>query len=427
MLEHADIFNRIESEVRSYCRHFPAVFASAKGSWLTAVDGRQYLDLLSGAGSLNYGHNNPAIMERIIEYVRADGIIHSLDLHTAAKARFLEVFDQTILGPRNLHYKVQFPGPTGTNAVEAALKLARKATGRSRVVAFTGAFHGMTLGALAASSNPAARNGAGTSLNEIIFMPYDGFLGPACNTMNYVEAMLGRAGSGIDRPAAAIIENVQGEGGLSTASAEWVRQLASLCKDLGMLLIVDDIQAGCGRTGRFFSFEEFGIVPDIVVLSKSLSGFGTPLSVVLMRPELDIWRPGEHNGTFRGNNLAFVGATAAMENYWTNDDFPQAIKVRSDLVRRHLSKIAMDLPAGAAKVNGCGLLIGLEFSDHGMAGMVSRRLFEDGIIVETCGAYGQVLKLLPPLTITIKDLEFCLGAIANAVGDAHKETSGTPS
>jgi diaminobutyrate-2-oxoglutarate transaminase len=294
-------------------------------------------------------------------------------------------------------------------------------------VAFTGAFHGMTLGALAASSNPTARNGAGTSLNEIVFMPYDGFLGPACNTMNYVEAMLSRAGSGIDRPAAAIIENVQGEGGLSSASAEWVLQLSKLCKDLGMLLIVDDIQAGCGRTGRFFSFEEFGIIPDIVVLSKSLSGFGTPLSVVLIRPELDIWRPGEHNGTFRGNNFAFVGATAAMENYWTNDDFPQAIKVRSDLVRRHLSKITMDLPAGAAKVNGRGLLIGLEFSDHGMAGTVSRRLFEDGIIVETCGAYGQVLKLLPALTITIKDLEFCLGAIANAVGDAHKETAGTPS
>ncbi len=415
MLEQTDIFTRLESNVRSYCRRFPAVFAGAKGAWLTASDGRRYLDLLSGAGSLNYGHNDPVIVGKVIEYMQQDGVVHSLDLHTWAKANFLKVLQEKILAPRGYDYKVQFPGPTGTNAIEASLKLARKVTGRSGIAAFTHGYHGMSLGSLAATTNPNARMGAGLPLGHVNFLPYDGYLGAQVDTMDYIEAMLTRPGSGVERPAAVLIELVQGEGGLSVASGVWLNRLARLCKEIGTLLIVDDIQAGCGRTGRFFSFEAFNFVPDIVVLSKSLSGFGSPFSLVLMRPELDIWRPGEHNGTFRGNNLAFVGATAALETYWADAAFAEGVTQRADLIRDRLSSVVSELAKGTAKVKGRGLMIGLEFSDAGMARQISSSLFENGLIVETCGVDDQVLKLLPPLNIEIADLKLGLDAIRRAV------------
>jgi diaminobutyrate-2-oxoglutarate transaminase len=415
-----DVFTRLESNVRSYCRHFPAVFASAQGPWLTTTDGRRYLDLLCGAGSLNYGHNDPVIMERVIDYVRNAGVSNSLDLHTVAKANFLQAFADTILAPRQLCYKAQFTGPTGTNAVEAALKLARKVTGRTGIAAFTGGFHGMTLGSLAATCNPAARAGAGVPLDHVTFLPYQGNLGPTVDSMDYIETLLTRVGSGISRPAAALIEVVQGEGGLSSVTTDWIRRLAHLCKELGILLIVDDIQAGCGRTGSFLSFEPFGIVPDIVVLSKSLSGFGAPFSLLLMRPELDVWQPGEHNGTFRGNNLAFVGATAAIEHYWSDAAFSHAIQVRAELVYDRLSQIAGSLPTGAARIKGRGLLIGLEFNDPAIGETTSKRLFERGLIAETCGSCQQVLKLLPPLNIELQDLHFALDIIGNEILDAER-------
>jgi diaminobutyrate-2-oxoglutarate transaminase len=415
MLTQIDIFSRLESNVRTYCRHFPAVFASAQGSWMTANDGRRYLDLLCGAGSLNYGHNDPVIMGRISEYIRNNGVVHSLDLHTVAKADFLHVFNDTILAPRNLDYKVQFPGPTGTNAVEAALKLARKVTGRSGIAAFAGGYHGMTLGSLAATTSPAARAAAGVPLDHVSFLPYQCEPDATTDSMDQIETQLRRMAWEGHCPAAALIELVQGEGGLSSVSADWIRRLAKLCKELGILMIVDDIQAGCGRTGTFFSFEQSGIVPDIVVLSKSLSGFGAPVSVVLMRPELDVWQPGEHNGTFRGNNLAFVGATAAIAHYWSDGAFSAGIQMRSDLVRNCLSKVAKSLPAGSAKIKGRGLLIGMKFNDPTIARAVSERAFEHGLIVETCGRYNHVLKLLPPLNISLEDLQLALDIVTEAI------------
>jgi diaminobutyrate-2-oxoglutarate transaminase len=387
---------------------------------LTTVDGRRYLDLLCGAGSLSYGHNDPVIMRPVIDYIRNCGILNSLDLHTVAKANFLQAFDNTILAPRQLSYKVQFTGPTGTNAVEAALKLARKITGRTCIAAFTGGFHGMTLGSLAATSNPAARAAAGVPCEHVTFLPYQGYLGPTVDSMEYIERFLGQVGSGISRPAAALIELVQGEGGLSSVTTDWIRRLAHLCKELGIILIVDDIQAGCGRTGKFFSFESLGIVPDMVVLSKSLSGFGAPFSLLLIRPDLDVWQPGEHNGTFRGNNLAFTGATATIEHYWSDSAFSQSIQVRADLVYDRLSQIVRGLPTGAARIKGRGLLIGLEFNDPAMGETTSKRLFERGIIAETCGARHQVLKVLPPLNIDLQDLDFALDVLTNETLDTHR-------
>ena len=392
-------FERLESAVRSYCRHYPAVFSTAENACLTDVSGESYVDLLAGAGTLNYGHNNPTIIKAVVRYLQSSGVVHSLDMHTEAKARFLEVFERNIFAPRGLTYRVQFPGPTGTNAVEAAIKLARKVTGRSDIVAFTNGYHGMTLGALAATTNPEKRSAAGVPLSHVSFLPYDGFLGDGIDDALVATRMSEVRGSGFDPPAAFLLETVQGEGGLRACSPHWLQAIAKLAKRVGALLIVDDIQAGCGRTGTFFSFEGFGVEPDIVLLSKSLSGFGTPLAVVLIRPELDVWTPGEHNGTFRGNNLGFVGATVALETYWSDNQFAATIAQKAKLVRGRLEAISKLLPSGSVVVRGRGLMSGLAFSYAPHATQVSERLYRERILAETCGPDGEVLKLLPPLTI----------------------------
>ncbi len=261
------IFNKLESNVRGYCRSFPTTFTKAQNATLHDEQGEEYIDFLAGAGSLNYGHNNPQLKDKLIEFLERDGMLHGLDMHTDAKARFLEVFDKRILSPLELDYKVQFTGPTGTNAVEAALKLARKVTGRTNIVSFTNGFHGVSLGSVAATGNSHFRDAAGTPLNNVTFMPYYGYLGDNIDTLEYFEALLKDNSSGLDLPAAVIVETVQGEGGVNVASVEWLQQLETLCEEHGMLLIIDDIQVGCGRTGDFFSFEKAGIVPDIVTLS----------------------------------------------------------------------------------------------------------------------------------------------------------------
>ena len=333
-----NIFEEVESEVRSYCRSFPAIFARGEGSYLYDQDNVAYLDFFSGAGALNYGHNPPAMKKRLLEYIEANGITHSLDMSSIAKARFLEKFRDTVLLPRNMHYKVQFPGPTGTNAVESSLKLARKVTGREKILFFTQAFHGMTLGSLSISGNMFKREGAGLSLTNTICMPYDGYFGEEADTIEYMDRMLESSGSGVDLPAAAIVETVQAEGGLNAASQQWLERLEALCRKYGMLLIVDDIQAGCGRAGSFFSFENMNLEPDIVCLSKSISGYGLPMALCLIRPDIDIWEPGEHNGTFRGNNLAFITATEAID-HWKTPAFPAEIMRKSQVVEKRLLEL----------------------------------------------------------------------------------------
>jgi diaminobutyrate-2-oxoglutarate transaminase len=419
------IFSEHESNVRSYCRNFHAIFSTAIGSHITDNTGRSYLDFLAGAGALNYGHNNPVILRPVIDYLCNNGIVHGLDFHTEAKARFIEVFQKLILLPRKMTYKMQFTGPTGANAVEAALKLARKVTGRQQVIAFSGGYHGMSLGALAATSNPEKRSGAGVRLDGVTFMPFDGFLLDDIDSMMIIQTMLMRKGSGIDKPAAILVECVQGEGGVNEASVTWLQKLGKLAREIGALLIVDDIQAGNGRTGRFFSFEEMDIKPDIVVLSKSLSGFGAPLSMVLLDPAIDQWTPGEHNGTFRGNNLAFVGATAAIEAYWQDGEFQKEIADRAKIVENSLTSIVEDLPDGFSRSKGRGLFKGLEFQDPCFASTLSSHLFEVGVIAETCGHDGQVLKLMPPLTISIADLQEAMSLLHTTISKEAQKVRAT--
>lgn len=412
-------FERLESEVRGYIRSFPAVFSKAHGATLFAEDDRQYIDFFSGAGTLNYGHNNPILKQRLLEYIESDGVLHGLDMATVAKRDLLNTFERVILKPRALDYKIQFTGPTGTNAVEAALKLARKLKNRSNIISFTNGFHGVSGGSLAVTGNTKFRDAAGTALGNATFMPFAGYLGEDADTLAFLDRMLTDKSSGVDLPAAVIVETVQGEGGLNVASSDWLRALAGLCERHDMLLIVDDIQAGCGRTGPFFSFEDAKITPDIVTLSKSISGYGLPMSLVLMKPELDVWNPGEHNGTFRGNNLAFVTAQAALTHYWTTGDLEAATRRKGVLIRNWLEYIAQGY-AGTFRVRGRGMMLGMAAERPETAAAIATKCFENGLIIETSGSEDEVVKLLPSLTIdevTLrKGLEILEKSVIEVVG-----------
>lgn len=421
----ADVFERFESCVRSYCRRFPAVFSSARGACLYDEAGNEYIDFFCGAGALNYGHNEPSIKEAVLDYLHTDGIIQSLDLHTPTKREFLARFEREILRPRGYCYKVQFAGPAGTNAVEAALKLARKVTGRRNVVAFSNAFHGMSLGALGVSARAWKRSSAGMPLDGVTRMPFDGFLGEGVDSIAVIERLLFGRGSGVDHPAAFILETVQAEGGLNVASTPWLHRLEALAREHDVLLIVDDIQAGCGRTGRFFSFEHAGIEPDLVCLSKSISGFGLPLSLVLIAPHLDRWEPGEHNATFRGNSLAFVAGAAAL-SFWQDPAFERGLSARASQIGHALAAIHDAWPEGIEEVRGLGLLQGIAFADPRHATAVSRRAYDLGLIVELCGPRDEVVKVMPPLTIDEPSLTRGLRRLGEAVEFVRDETRLAP-
>lgn len=409
----SDVFESLESEVRSYCRNWPTVFDRAEGSFMYSEDGREYLDFFSGAGALNYGHNHPDLQAALIEYLQRNGVVHSLDMYSVAKREFLETFRDRILQPRGLDYKVMFPGPTGTNSVEAALKLARKVTEREHVVSFTNAFHGMTLGALAVTGNSMKRGGAGIPLYHATPVPYDDYFDGETEDFLWLERVLNDSGSGIEHPAAVIVETVQGEGGLNSARASWLRKLADLCKRHDILLIVDDVQAGCGRTGSFFSFEEAGITPDIVCLSKSVSGYGLPLALTLFKPEHDVWVPGEHNGTFRGQNPSFVTGKTALERFWSDDVFAKDVVDKGTQLREGLQSIADKNED--AQVRGRGLLQGIAYPDYDMAGAVAKAAFERGLLVETSGPESEVVKLMPALTIDANDLQRGIDILVESV------------
>lgn len=414
------VFETLESEVRSYCRSFPTVFTRAKGYKMWDAAGNEYIDFFAGAGALNYGHNHSAMKQKLLQYVQDDGVTHSLDMATEAKEQFLERFQEVILKPRGMSYKVQFPGPTGANSVESALKLVRKVTGRSTVMGFTNAFHGMTLGALSVTGNKFKRSGAGVPLHHSVLMPYEGYLGQDMDTLDYMESYIHDSGSGISLPAAIIVETIQGEGGINVASVSWLQRLEKLCRDNEILLIVDDVQMGCGRTGTFFSFEHAGIEPDLICLSKSISGYGLPMAITLIRPELDIWKPGEHNGTFRGNNLAFITAAEAL-HYWESDQFSEDILGKGDMLRKRLQEIAAEYPL-LGEVRGRGLIQGIAFEDTALAEKICKRAFSKGLIMETSGTDSEVAKIMPPLTISEVGLLLGLDILHQSIREIASET-----
>jgi diaminobutyrate-2-oxoglutarate transaminase len=418
-----EIFETLESNVRSYCRSFPMVLHSAQFHQVVDEHGRHYIDFFSAAGSLNYGHNPECAVSAVVDYLKSNGIVSTLDMYSTAKRDFLTSFNDVILVPRKLDYRIQFTGPTGANAVEAALKIARMKTKRSNVIAFTNAYHGLSLGALSLTGNREKRDAAGIALGGVTRFPFEGYM-PGVDTLGLLEKMLDDPSSGVDLPAAIIFESIQAEGGLNTASIQWMQRLNRIARERGILLIADEIQTGCGRSGRFFSFEEAGIVPDIVTLSKSLGGIGLPIAVVLMKPELDIWKPGQHNGTFRGNNLAFVAARAVIETYWKSADFVRGLTTKVNLLDELLIKIRVALPKTFSfELAGRGLLRGLRFDNPETAALVQAEALRNGLIVETCGPRDEVVKLLPCITIEEEALKQGLAILEAALKSVQHQSS----
>lgn len=399
-----------ESNVSSYSKIFPTIFEYAIGEIITDTSGKKYLDFFCGAGALNYGHNNPLIKQAILSFLNKDFVVHCLDMDTKTKESFLDKFDSVILKPRALNYKVQFCGPTGTNAVEAAVKLARKVTGRKKIISFTNSFHGMTATSLALSGL-LENNHKVNPPQEVLFFPFDGFLGKNVNTIDYLKKMIDTPGSGVELPAAIIVETIQAEGGVNIASVEWLQELRSFTQKNGIVLIADDIQVGCGRTGSFFSFERANIVPDIVLLSKSISGYGLPLSLVLIKPELDVWNPGEHNGTFRANNLSLISACKALD-FWKDDSLIKSTAQKAEIIKNKLN-VLLDLSI-VKDIRGFGLIWGIEFVSE-KAKKIAHNIFLDGMLIEACGNEEHILKLLPPLTISNDNLSDGLDKIISNV------------
>ena len=381
------VFEQHESEVRSYCRKFPAVFNKAENEFMYDTDDNQYLDFFCGAGSLNYGHNNAFIREKVIDYLMNKGIVHSMDMYTVSKGEFIKFFEEKVLKPRNLNYKIMFAGPTGTNATEAALKLARKVTGRSNIFALMGCFHGMSLGALSLTTERAAREGAGVGLDDVTHIPAP-YMFPELDTIQYMERLLQDDHSGIEKPAALIIETVQ---------------------------IVDEIQTGNCRTGTFFSFERAGIHPDIITMAKSIGGMGMPMALTLFKPELDIWSPGEHNGTFRGFQLAAVAGKAGLEYMLDNQIEAETLR-KGEIIREAFSE-RLNGVGEKLTFRGIGLMWGIDFSAYpaGMAKKASAECFKRGLIIELAGREDCVLKLMPPLIISDENLKKGLDIIFDAI------------
>ncbi|MCC5878031.1 MAG: diaminobutyrate--2-oxoglutarate transaminase [Candidatus Sumerlaeia bacterium] len=416
------IFEQWESEIRGYCRVYPTVFKSASNARQVDEAGKSYIDFFAGAGVLNFGHNNKRMKKAIIEFLEADGITHSLDMYTTPKRAFIEKFVSTIMKPRGWNYKMQFMGPTGTNAVEAALKLARKVTGRTNIIAFSHGFHGMTLGSLAVTGNSYFRNAAGVPLDHVTRLPFEGKAGGSVASLREFRCSLADTSSGLEPPAAVIVEPLQAEGGVHVASEEWLKEAQKLAHDNGALFIVDDIQAGCGRTGSYFSFDGMDIQPDIITLAKGIGGFGTPLAMNLVNPIHDKWSPGEHTGTFRGQGISFVAGREAL-SYFDDDSLMKQVREMGGVMREKLAGLASKYAAKGAEVRGKGMMQGLDVQDGAIAKEVTRRCFEDGLLIGPCGTGGKVLKLIPPLTIPREELDAGLDIFARNVDHVLGGTS----
>ena len=419
MKNEIEVFEKYESNVRSYCRKWPVVMDTAKGSIFKDINGKEYIDFFNGAGALNYGHNPDYIKDKLVNYLISDRITHSLDMYTSIKRDFILFFEEKILKPRNLKYKVLFPGPTGTNSVETALKLARKATGRKEIWALMGAFHGMTLGSLSLTTEKFARNGAGVPLNYLTHIPTDNYI-DGFDSIEYMKKLLDDDHSGIEYPAAIIVETVQAEGGINVLSNDFLKKLRELCDEYKILLIVDDVQVGCSRCGTFFSFERAEIIPDIVCMSKSIGGYGIPFALTLVKDEYDVFNPAEHNGTFRGSQLSIVAALAGLEIN-INDKVNEQVKVKEKIVKDYLENEIKPLLKDNESYRGIGLIWGIEFTNGKKSRAILDKCFKKGLIIELAGRGDAVLKILPSLVIDEDLLLKGLNIVKESIIEYNKE------
>ena len=424
-----------ESNARTYPRRLPVAIAEASGSYVTDVDGRRYIDFLAGAGVLALGHNHPELIAAVHDQLTK--LTHGLDFPTPVREEFkrrqLAMLPEAMRGSMKMH----FCGPTGADGVEAAVKLCKKATGRGTVVAFQGSYHGSTHGAMSLTSEVQPKAGLQNLLPGIHFAPY-GYchrcplsLSPDTCATNCAEMLantLHDTHGGVQLPAALILELVQGEGGSIPAPVPFVRRIAELARTLDIPLIVDEVQTGCGRTGTWFAFEQYGIVPDVIVASKGLSGLGLPVSVIMYREHLDVWTPGSHIGTFRGNNLAFASANAFLD-VLAREDLLAQVRQRGDYLLAALRQLRLECML-ISDVRGRGLMLGMEMSGCATAGATEvatrfqREALRRGLIVEIGGRDDCVVRLLPPLNISLETADEALAIMRDAALAVQEDLIG---
>jgi diaminobutyrate-2-oxoglutarate transaminase len=430
----------VESNARTYAAKFECIFETGRGSRIWDTQGNEYIDCLSNAGTLALGHNNPEVRETVQAFISSDHIMQGLDLATPAKVNFVKQLFGLLPESMRGETKIQFCGPTGSDAVEAAMKLSRFYSQRQNIIAFHGAYHGMTSGALSAMGNLTPKSGPGISSGSVHFAPFPyrfrcpfGTDGSETDrlTINYLRTLLSDPEGGVAKPAAVIVEVVQGEGGCIPASDEWLRSVRNITAAHDVLLIIDEVQTGFGRTGNMFAFERAGIRPDVVVLSKAVGG-GYPLAVVLYDQRLDVWPRGMHAGTFRGNQIAMVAGRSTMQII-ERDNLALNAKKMGILLLDGLQQLAHQYPI-LGDVRGRGLMLGVEVvkpaldgtaaaADGAAARAIQQACFKNGLILETGGRHGSVLRLLPPLIINESDVGAILDRIEKSVRSVSAQTS----
>ena len=435
--------DEMESNVRSYPRKLPLAIAKAQGCWVTDVEGNEYLDCLAGAGTLALGHNHPAIIKSIQDTLASGLPLHTLDITTPLKDAFSEALLAHFPGGKD-EYRLQFCGPTGADATEAAVKLAKTFTGRGNVISFSGGYHGMTQGSLALTGNLGAKNAVPNLMPGVQFLPYPheyrcplglgGEAGVDALTY-YFENFIEDVESGVVKPAAVILEAIQGEGGVVVGPAKWLRKIREVTEKHGILMIADEVQAGFCRSGKMFAFQHAGIEPDIVVMSKAVGG-SLPLAVLAIKKKFDAWQPAGHTGTFRGNQLAMATGYASLR-IMREQDLAGNAQARGDFIRSELNRLAQEFPC-IGNVRGRGLMIGIEIVDERrpadrmgslpadavLAAEIQKACFNNKLLLERGGRNGTVVRLLAPLIITQQECEELIKRFRQSVVDALESVRG---
>lgn len=433
--------NDTESSARSYPRKFPFALSKAKGSWVEDVEGNRYLDFLCGAGTLALGHNDDEVNKAMIELISSGAPLHTLDLTTPVKDRFVETVISILPEEMRGNVKIQFCSPSGTDATDAAIKLCKTATGRGSVIAFSGGYHGMGHGALSLTGNLNAKMKVQNLMPGVQFMPYPNSyrcpfgLGGEAGTdaaCAYFERLLKDPESGVTPPAAVIIEPIQGEGGVIPAPRKFMQTIRRVTKELGIPMIVDEIQCGIGRSGQMFAFEESGIIPDVILMSKAIGG-SQPMSIVVYNKELDKWTAGAHAGTFRGNQLAMAAGTVVLRRV-SDPAFLASVREKGVYITEALNQLKKEVSI-IGDIRGRGLMIGIEFIDPegkkdimghpeasgSIAAEVQKRCFEHKLVMEKGGRNGSVMRCLCALNVSKEDINTMLGIFSSAVKEIDSE------
>lgn len=433
--------NDFESSARSYPRKFPFALSKAKGSWVEDVEGNRYLDFLCGAGTLALGHNDDEVNKAMIDLISSGAPLHTLDLTTPVKDRFVETIFSILPEEMRGNVKIQFCSPSGTDATDAAIKLCKTATGRGSVIAFSGGYHGMGHGALSLTGNLNAKTKVQNLMPGVQFMPYPNSyrcpfgLGGEAGTdaaCAYFERMLKDPESGVTKPAAVIIEPIQGEGGVIPAPRKFLQTIRRVTKELDIPMIVDEIQCGVGRSGQMFAFEDSGIIPDVILMSKAIGG-SQPMSVVIYNKNLDKWTAGAHAGTFRGNQLAMAAGTVVLKRV-SDPEFLASVREKGVHIHEAMNALKKEVSI-IGDVRGRGLMMGIEFIDpdgpkdvmghpepSGMiAAEVQKRCFEHKLIMEKGGRNGSVMRCLCALNVSMEDIDTMIDIFSSVVREIDSE------